>query len=231
MKVYVQHRLAKFQAVQHRSRGSHLYVLCRSVCEWDQNWYKRSMPFLRADQGIKVTSELQTKNQATNSNDQVIKHTFGNQKSWSQVLQQVTWKWLPLVTPGTSSHSLISKPLVSDDWKTWDLFKFFALDKRQLACALVRERFKIGPTSAFGPRPLSTESDHKPHDKTNQRSYVSCNPPVILIVFPKASPKVVCTCPPPSGNKMVSFRTTSYPSFSPSRAGSQDNTALLKCCK
>ena len=122
MKVYVQHRLAKFQAVQYRSRGSHLYVLCRSVCEWDQNWYTRSMPFLRADQGIKVTTELQTKNQAINSNDQVIKHTFGNQKSWSQALQQVTWKWLPLATPGTSSHSLISKPLVSDDWKTCEIY-------------------------------------------------------------------------------------------------------------
>ena len=40
------------------SRGSHLYVPCRSVCNRDQNWIKRSKPFLRADQAIKVTSEL-----------------------------------------------------------------------------------------------------------------------------------------------------------------------------
>ena len=37
------------------TRGSHLYVPCRSVCDWDQN---RIKPFWEADQGIKVTSEL-----------------------------------------------------------------------------------------------------------------------------------------------------------------------------
>ena len=40
------------------SRGNHLHVPCRSVCDRDQNWIKRSKPFWGADQGIKVTSKL-----------------------------------------------------------------------------------------------------------------------------------------------------------------------------
>ena len=33
------------------TRGSHLYVLCRSICEWDQKGIKLSKPFWGADQG------------------------------------------------------------------------------------------------------------------------------------------------------------------------------------
>ena len=40
------------------SSQSALYVLCRSICDRDQNWIKRSKAFLGADQGIKVTSKL-----------------------------------------------------------------------------------------------------------------------------------------------------------------------------
>ena len=40
------------------TRGSHLYVPYRNVCDRDQNRIKRSKHFLRADQGIKGTSEL-----------------------------------------------------------------------------------------------------------------------------------------------------------------------------
>ena len=54
-----QHIFTVVQRIQYWvSRGSHLYVLCRSVCNRDQNWIKRSKPFRGADQGIKVTSEL-----------------------------------------------------------------------------------------------------------------------------------------------------------------------------
>ena len=93
--------------------GSHLYVLCRSVCDQDQNWIKRSKPFLRADQGIKTTSKLQKskdqcdysltfdplnikQSRASEGNNQMIKHNFW---SWSQTLQQVAYKWLPLKRP------------------------------------------------------------------------------------------------------------------------------------
>ena len=42
------------------SRGIHLFVMCRSVCDQDQNnWIKQSKPFLSANQVIKVTSEPQ----------------------------------------------------------------------------------------------------------------------------------------------------------------------------
>ena len=81
-----------------KTRGSHLYVPCRTVCDRDQDWIKRSKPFLRADQGIKVTSKLLKINnqecmaaiwpltlgnqviKASEGNDQVIKHTFCQSK-------------------------------------------------------------------------------------------------------------------------------------------------------
>ena len=76
----------------HLSRGSHFYVLGRSICDWDQNWIRKEKPFLGAHQGIKVISELlkstdqghaaavwplTLENQAITSegNDQAIKHT------------------------------------------------------------------------------------------------------------------------------------------------------------
>ena len=83
-------------------KGSHLYLPCRSVCDRDQNWIKRSKPFWGADQGIKVTSELlksTIKNAWLNvtfdpwkSIDQepqkeTIKRSstlFANQKTWSR---------------------------------------------------------------------------------------------------------------------------------------------------
>ena len=40
------------------ARGSHFYVPCRSICNWDQNWIKWPKPFWGTDQGIKVTSKL-----------------------------------------------------------------------------------------------------------------------------------------------------------------------------
>ena len=40
-------------------KGNLLYVSCRNICNQDQNWIKQSKPFLRVDQGMKVTSELQ----------------------------------------------------------------------------------------------------------------------------------------------------------------------------
>ena len=40
------------------TRYIHLYVLCRSVDDQDQNWIERSKPFWGNDQGIKVTSKL-----------------------------------------------------------------------------------------------------------------------------------------------------------------------------
>ena len=82
------------------SRGSHFCVLCRSVCDWDQNWIpKWSKPFWGANQGIKVTSELLKstikntrlqcdlwplqikRSRASEGIDQVIKHTFCRSKN------------------------------------------------------------------------------------------------------------------------------------------------------
>ena len=99
-----------------RTRGSHLYVLCRSVWNCDQNWIKWSKPFWGADQGIKVTSEmLKINNQECTAvmwpltpGNQAIKSLrreqlsdqahFVDQKPWSQsqTLLQATCKWLPL---------------------------------------------------------------------------------------------------------------------------------------
>ena len=48
------------------SRGSHIRVAFRSVCDWDQNGIKQSMFFFGADQGIKTNSErLISKDQRT----------------------------------------------------------------------------------------------------------------------------------------------------------------------
>ena len=41
----------------HTTRGSHIDVACRNVCDRDQNGIKRSTLFLGADQGIKMNSE------------------------------------------------------------------------------------------------------------------------------------------------------------------------------
>ena len=68
-------------------RVSHLYVPCRSVCNWDQHWIKWSKPFWGVNQGIKVTSKLLkikgSRMQGCNlnfdpwkSSDQAIKDTF-----------------------------------------------------------------------------------------------------------------------------------------------------------
>ena len=81
------------------SKDNHLYVPCGSICDWDQNWIKRSKPFCRADQGAKVTSKLLKINdqeltaamwpftlenqaiRASKGNDQAIKHTFCQSKN------------------------------------------------------------------------------------------------------------------------------------------------------
>ena len=44
-------------STMHPSRGSHIRVVCRSVCDRDQNGIKRSTLFFGADQGIKRNSE------------------------------------------------------------------------------------------------------------------------------------------------------------------------------
>ena len=75
-------------------QGSHLYVMRRSVCDWDQNWIQRSKSLFGGRSRIKVILELlKLKNQqctatiwpwlleikrsrASEENDQVIKHPF-----------------------------------------------------------------------------------------------------------------------------------------------------------
>ena len=48
------------------TRGSHIDIACRSVCDRDQNGIKRSTFFLGADQGIKTSSErLKSSDQRT----------------------------------------------------------------------------------------------------------------------------------------------------------------------
>ena len=48
------------------TRGSHIDVACRSVCDRDQNGIKRSTFFLGADQGIKTNSQrLKSTDQCT----------------------------------------------------------------------------------------------------------------------------------------------------------------------
>ena len=100
--------------VKHTSlvvQGVVTYVSCRSICERDPNWIKRSKPFVRADQGIKLTSKLQksTDQECTaaiwllahwkSSDQELQKHTFAEQKSWSQLqaLLQVTLVTTPFV--------------------------------------------------------------------------------------------------------------------------------------
>jgi len=39
------------------SRGSHIHIACRSVCNQDQNGIKQSTFFIRVDQGFKTNSE------------------------------------------------------------------------------------------------------------------------------------------------------------------------------
>ena len=99
------------------AKGSYFYVLCRNVCDQDQNWIKRSN-FWVEDQGIKVTSKLlKIKGSRTcccnltfdpwKSSDQEpqkgtirrLSTFFAHQKTWqqSQMLQQVAYKWLLLV--------------------------------------------------------------------------------------------------------------------------------------
>ena len=79
------------------TRGSHLYVWCRSACDRDQNWIKQSS----ADQGDFWTAKingsrthgcnltfdpLKIKHSRTSEgNNQAIKHTFANQKPWSRL--------------------------------------------------------------------------------------------------------------------------------------------------
>ena len=108
------------------ARVSHLYVSCRSVCDRDQNWIKQSKPFLRVNQGIKVTSKLQkSKDQEcaapirplickkikwSRAFEGMIKQSstlFADQKSWSQsqMLQQYKWQPLDMMS---SDESLIA---------------------------------------------------------------------------------------------------------------------------
>ena len=90
------------------TRGSHLYVPCRSVCDQNQNWIKRSKPFFglikvtsslvsrplirlgdlwtakingSRTQGYNLTSTLWKCSRTSEGNGQVIKHSF-----WSKTL-------------------------------------------------------------------------------------------------------------------------------------------------
>ena len=84
------------------SRGSHF--LCRSVCDWDQNWIKRSKPFLRANHWPRypLNSENQKDQECMapiwpfTRKDQGIKHTFCRSKK--------SWCWLQTLKQATYSH-------------------------------------------------------------------------------------------------------------------------------
>ena len=74
------------------TRGGHLYVPCRSVCDRDQNWIQRSKPFFGADQGDFWTAKINGSrtqgcnftfdplkikcSRASEGNGQAIKHTL-----------------------------------------------------------------------------------------------------------------------------------------------------------
>lgn len=62
-----------------KPRGSHLYM-SRVEDLKNQNWIEQSKPFLRTDQGLKVTSKLQIKFVFDPYENQAIKHTFCGSK-------------------------------------------------------------------------------------------------------------------------------------------------------
>ena len=67
------------------TRGSHIHIACRSICDQDQNGIKRSTLFFGADQGIKLNSE-QLKSSDQEPRNGAIKWSrtiFTDQDSWS----------------------------------------------------------------------------------------------------------------------------------------------------
>ena len=125
------------------TRGSHICVACRSVCDRDQNGTKRSMFFFGADQGIKTNSErLVSTDQYTfldttevwlrfvfwtpvKSSDQepwngAIKRSrtiFTDQDSWSQDQNGIKWSTFFLgVDQGIKTNS---EQLISTDQRTF----------------------------------------------------------------------------------------------------------------
>ena len=113
------------KAVEHSKYKGWSHVLYWSVCDWDQNWIKWSRPFMRADQQIKVTSELQKptdQERGTNKN-QTISILLIDQRSWSrsQTLQQVTRKWLPLEIRDRIFYFRLTHTCMESDFEwTWN---------------------------------------------------------------------------------------------------------------
>ena len=90
--------------------GSHFYVPCRSICDWDQNWTKQPKLFLESQSSDQCNFQTDQDmwlqfdfDPLKPSNQELQKETINQSicqlKSWSQsqALQQVTHKWLPLV--------------------------------------------------------------------------------------------------------------------------------------
>ena len=134
--------LIQYPGLVYTSQGvvTYTYVPCRNICNWDQNWVKRSKPFWRANQGIKVTSKLlkstdqecvaavwplthcEWSDQEPQKGTIKQSSTFlADQNLWSRsrTLQQAACKWLPLaraacLISGPSLHqsSLVPRPRV-----------------------------------------------------------------------------------------------------------------------
>ena len=89
-------RLAQYK---HSVKGNHLYVLCWSTWNQDQNWIRWLKPFLATTGLGKSTNQecaaanwplTHWKSNNQELQNRAIRHTFANQKSWSwsRILQQ-----------------------------------------------------------------------------------------------------------------------------------------------
>ena len=111
--------------------ASLLHVSCRSICNWDQNWIKRSKPFWGGwsrDQGDLQTGKKNTQGCVAaiwplTFGNQAIKRSstlFADQKtgSWPQTLLQATFKvtgtssWIKLVCQKLACTTLHTKKLL-----------------------------------------------------------------------------------------------------------------------
>ena len=115
------------------SRGSHIRVACRSICNRDQNGIKRSTFFLGADQEIKMNSK-RLKSIDQEPRNRTIKRSrmiFTDPDSWSQLqmLLKVTQMWLPLINRSSWSENL-------NQW--WVTYNIILLSSRCIKWACSR---------------------------------------------------------------------------------------------
>ena len=98
------------------ARNSHLYIPCRSVCNRDQNWIKRSKP--GGDQGIKVTSKL------LKINNQECMAAIWPLTLENQAIKSLRRRW-----SSDQAHFADQKNLITvTNASTGDIYKWLSLD-------------------------------------------------------------------------------------------------------